>query len=61
MDNKIKEIIKYATFVFISKETSRENLLEIIDSQLGFWDDLEKYLIAQDNKKITKQEICEGN
>ena len=61
MDKNIKEIIKHAQFVFISKESSRDDLLEIIEAQLGFWDELEEYLTAQDDKKKTKQEICEGN
>ena len=60
MDKNIKEIIKHAKFVFISKESSREDLLEIIKSQLDFWDELEEYLTAQDDKNKTKQEICEG-
>ena len=60
-DKNIKEIIKHAKFVFISTESSREDLLEIIKSQLGFWDELEEYLTAQDDRKKTKQEICEGN
>lgn len=48
MDKTIKEIIKNAKFVFVSKESSRDDLLEIIGSQLGFWDELEDYLKRQD-------------
>jgi len=55
MDNKdikkIQEIIKHATFVFISEETSREDLLEIIEAQLGFWDELEDYLNSPNKPK----------
>jgi hypothetical protein len=60
-DKNIKQIMDYAKFVYISKESSREDLLEIIEAQLGFWDELEEYLTAQDDKKKTKQKICEEN
>jgi len=50
MDKEIKEIIKHAKFVYVSTESSREDLLEIIESQLGFWDELEEYLNKKDEK-----------
>ena len=52
MDKTIKEIIENATFVFISTESSREDLLEIIESQLGWWKELEDYI---KDKKIVSQ------
>ena len=41
---EIKELIGHATFVFVSKESSRKDLLEIIESQIGWWEELEDYL-----------------
>ena len=40
----INEIIKSATFLFISEETSREELLEIIEAQQGFWQELNEHV-----------------
>jgi len=50
MDKRIREIIDAAKFVLISKESSKQDLLEIIESQLGFWDELEEYLSPGINK-----------
>ena len=49
-NREIKEIIKCARFIFISEESSREDLIEIINAQLGFWDEIEECLTKQDHK-----------
>ena len=55
MKNKeeIIKLIRLAKMVFISKESSRQDLLDIIESQLGFWDELDK-LITQKNEEAKK-------
>jgi hypothetical protein len=59
MDKTIKEIIENATFVFISTESSREDLLEIIESQLGWWKELKDYI--KDKKIVSHTKANQNN
>lgn len=65
LSNKIKEIRKQMNFLFISDESSKEDLLEIIETRLDFFDDaideitqtLKKVLEELNHDELTNDEM----
>ena len=59
MNNKeeIIKLIRLAKMVFISKESSRQDLLDIIESQLGFWDELDELISQKNNNTEEVREL----